>query len=227
MITEEEPIKVQHPAKFSPEIIHVLDAWIRMEAFFQNKRQRRLRVLDPMAGVGGVHQLPGSTYGVEIEQEWSDQHPRNQVGDALALPWRRDSFDVICVSPVYGNRMSDSFNAQDTSKRIGYHFQLGRKPSKGSSATLHWGLGYRRFHLAAWTEAVRVLRPGGLFLLNVSDHLRGGERQHVSAWHCNTLDQLGLTCFARRDIPTKRMRFGQNHEARVEHEHVFAFRMPE
>jgi tRNA G10 N-methylase Trm11 len=226
-VVEEPPKKVFHPAKFSPEIIRVMDGWIRMESFYTGKRQRRMRILDPMAGVGGVHVLPGLTFGIEIEPEWANQHPRTQVGDALALPWPKNKFDVICVSPVYGNRMSDSFTAMDSSKRIGYHFQLGRKPSKGSSATMHWGQDYRRFHHAAWVEAVRVLRPGGLFILNISDFMKMGERQPVSSWHCYVLDELGLNCFARRDVPTSRMRYGQNYQARVDCEHVFAFRLPE
>lgn len=217
---------VPHPAKFSPEILSVLQAWVRMEAFFQDKRQRRMRILDPFGGTGLVHALPGKTFAVELEPEWALQHPRTQVGNALALPWRKDSFDCVVTSPCYGSRMADSHNAKDESKRIGYRFQLGRMPSEGSSAVMQWGQEYRRFHLQAWTEVVRVLRPGSAMLLNISDHVRNKERQHVSAWHCDVLHGLGMTCFARRDVPTRRMRFGSNHEARVECEHVFAFRMP-
>jgi hypothetical protein len=217
---------VKHPAPFSASILQVMDSWIRMESFWLDKRQRRMRVLDPMAGVGRVHQLPGLTFGVEIEKEWSDQHPRTIQGNALALPWRANSFDVVAVSPVYGNRMSDSFEAKDTSKRISYKFALGRKPSEGSSATLQWGPKYRIFHELAWREARRVLRPGGLFLLNASDHLRAGEQVPVTAFHCRVLDDLGCVCFARRDVATRRMRFGANHQARVPFEHVLAFRAP-
>lgn len=217
---------VSHPAKFGQEILSVLHGWLLMEAFYQGKRIDKLRVLDPMAGIGGVHALPGRTFGIEIEPEWSDQHPRNQVGDALALPWRAKSFDCIVVSPTYANRMADSHNAKDDSKRIGYRFQLGRMPTEGSSATMQWGEEYRTFHRKAWGESVRVLRPNGLFLLNCSDHIREGKQMRVSAFHCSVLNGLDLECIARRDIPTKRMRFGSNRELRVNHEHVFAFRKP-
>jgi hypothetical protein len=223
-MSESENVK-SHPAKFSPQILQVLDGWLHMEAFWLNKRTDKLRVLDPMCGVGGVHSLPGRTFGVELEEEWASQHPRSQQGDCRALPWRAKSFDAIVVSPVYGNRLSDAYNAKDDSKRISYHFYLGRKPTHGSSAVMQWpSQAYKDFHEEAWEESLRVLRPGGLMAINISDHIRGGERQHVSAWHCNTLEKLGLVCFARRDVPTPRMRFGQNHEARVECEHIFAFR---
>lgn len=222
-IPDIQPTK--HPAPYSPEILQVMHAWIRMEAFWLDKRIDKVRVLDPMAGIGRVHSLPGRTFGIEIEHEWANQHPRTQVGNALALPFRKNSFDIICVSPAYANRMADSFKAQDKSKRIGYHFALGRKPSEGSSATMQWDTPYRNFHVNAWSEAARVLRPGGLFILNVSDHIRNRERQPVSAFHASVLtDVCKMTCFARRDVPTRRMRFGQNHEARVECEHVLAFR---
>lgn len=214
----------KHPAKFSSEILAVMDGWVRMEAFWLDKRQRRLRVLDPMAGVGRVHQLPGKTFGIELEPEWAHQHPRTQVGDALALPWRRDSFDVIAVSPTYGNRFADSHNAQDGSVRHSYTHDLGRKLHPNNSGQLHWGPKYRAFHEEAWAETVRVLRPGGLFILNISDHVRGKQVMPVTAFHCGVLVGLGGQCFARRDIPTKRMRKGQNHKARVEAEHVLAFR---
>lgn len=219
-------VKVKHPAQFSPEILRVMDAWIRMESFWLDKRQRRMRVLDPFAGTGGIHKLPGLTFGVELEEEWAEMHPRTQVGNALKLPFKRDSFDIVATSPCYGNRFADAHNPKDPSKRRSYKFDLGRDLTEGSSAGMQWGTEYQRFHVKAWTEAVRVLRPGGLLLLNISDHIRNKERVHVSAWHCHQLKMLGLDCFARRDIPTRRMRFGQNHEARVESEHVFAFRMP-
>jgi hypothetical protein len=125
---------------------------------------------------------------------------------------------------TYGNRMADHHNAQDGSVRHSYTHDLGRRLTPGNSGELHWGFGYKKFHVEAWTEAVRVLRPGGLFLLNVSDHVRKREVVPVSAWHCDVMKYLGGKCFARRDVETRRLRKGQNHAARVDCEHVFAFR---
>jgi hypothetical protein len=213
-----------HPAKFSPEILQVLDGWIRMESFFTGKRQRRMRVLDPMAGTGRVHRLPGLTFGVEIEREWAAMHPRTTHGNALHLPWKANSFDCIVVSPPFGNRLSDSHNAQDGSVRHSYTHDLGHKLHEDNTGHMPWGPEYRKTMRAIWTETARVLRPEGLWLLDVSDFVKGGEIVPVSRWHKECLNDLGLTCFAQRDIPIKRMRFGQNHAARVEATHVLAFR---
>lgn len=52
---------------------------------------------------------------------------------------------------------------------------------------MQWGRNYCEFHDRAWAEAVRVLKPGGLFMLNIKDHIRGGRRQRVTLWHALNL----------------------------------------
>lgn len=221
----------KHPAKFSPSIIAVMDRLVRAEAEQKGKRLRRFRILDPMAGVGGVHQLPGVTVGIELEQEWADAHCQTQQGDCLHLPFRRDHFDAIVVSPVYGNRMSDHHNAQDGSYRRSYTHDLGRDLTPGSSGAMAyrddhpWASPYRVFHRAAWKEAIRVLRPDGLFLLNVSDFIAQKRVQHVSGWHMNTLTTLGCTMESIEVVSTPRMRMGANRE-RTPGEFVIAMRGP-
>jgi hypothetical protein len=92
---------------------------------------------------------------------------------------------------------------------------LGREASEGSSCHLQWGDAYREFHLAAWTEACRVLKPGGYFLLNIKDHVRNKETQGVPFWHFETLQHLGVVEVRREFIATPGQRRGENHEARV------------
>jgi hypothetical protein len=88
---------------------------------------------------------------------------------------------------------------------------------------LYWGEEYRDFHRKAWIESLRVLQPGGRFILNISDHIMDGEQQFVSAWHVTTLIELGLELKAWVPVGTARMKFGENAERRVPWEWVIRF----
>ena len=254
---------VTHPAKFSPTIITAIREQLRELA--PSGPLAAVSVLDPFAGVGGIHQLHPeyATFGIELEPEWAAQHDRTEVGDATSLPWPSKSFDVICTSPAYGNRMADSYDGgNDTctncdgdgtievttcpavddgqtepcdvcagtgkkpSTRYTYRIALGRPLSPGSTAGLQWGHGYRKLHLAAWNEAERVLKPGGLFLLNISDHYRDRRLQGVDLWHANALGQLGLNLKRQIPITTPRQGNGANRELRDSCEWLLIFRKP-
>ena len=199
---------VKHPAPYSDNIIKAI----------QSALDRLLmcgRVLDPMAGSGRVHELSGyETYGVELEPEWAQMHPRTQVGDATALRFDDFSFEAIVVSPCYGNRMADHHDARDNSYRRTYTHVLGRKLSDNNAGAMQWGEEYRDLHRKAWAEAVRVLRPCGLFLLNCKDHTRAGKRMHVTNWHYKTLLDLGLNLVEVSRIDTPHFRYGENREYR-------------
>jgi SAM-dependent methyltransferase len=205
----------RHPARFSDAVMPVLAAAVPAGRF--------RRVLDPFAGTGRVHELPNVTVGVELEPEWATRMPGTIKADALALPFVADAFDAVCTSPTYGNRLADCHVARDGSVRHSYTHDLGRKLHPNNSGALQWGDKYRAFHVRAWAEAVRVLRPGGRFVLNVSDHIRRPERQPVTDWHTATLTGLGHCALDRVDVPTPRLRFGANSGARVEAGHVVVF----
>lgn len=109
MPTTEAP---SHPAKFSDPILRQLRRLVLDE---QERLGRPVRLLDPFAGVGGIHELAEQgkvwTLGVELEEEWAAAHPRTEVGDATALPsgWS-ETFDVVATSVCYGNRMADRYD---------------------------------------------------------------------------------------------------------------------
>lgn len=262
---------IDNPAKFSQSILDEMRPILSHEAKIFNG----ISVLDPFAGTGKIHSLARPkgtlpairTVGVELEPEWAEHHPDTEVGNALDLRWRADSFDVIATSPVYGNRMSDHHNAQERCKPCGatgsvpvtgqgrdgfeecekcngsgrreykrntYKHTLGRDLSEGSAAVLQWGpsqkaiKAYQDFHVAAWTEARRVLRPKGLFVLNISNHIRtiDGEAVEipVSEWHRDTIIRLGFTLLDDIHIETPRNGMGANRDVRVEYEHIYVLR---
>lgn len=245
---------VKHPAKFSAPIVRELRYLVDMESI---RAERSLRLLDPFAGVGGIHELASKrvkTVGIELEPEWAEQHPNTRVGNALALPFRRNSFDVVCTSPCYGNRMADNHDARERCRLCGgsgrvetphsftkecekcggtghrnherntYKHTLGRDLSPGSAAGLQWGPEYWTFHRRAWEEAWRVLRPSGLFILNIKDHIRNRQVIPASEWHVGVLALLGLQLKRHVMVPVDGLRQGENHEARVPYENIFVFR---
>ena len=210
---------LKHPAKFTDTLWPV---------FVEMLRGRR-RVLDPFAGTGTIFTierlLPGCrAEGVELEPEWAALHPRTTHGNALALPWPDRYFDAVLTSPAYGNRMADTL-LRDRWKRSTYASELGRELSPDSGAALQWGPRYREFHVKAWTEARRVLRPGGAFVLNIKDHIRAGVLQHVTDWHVEALGGLGFRLLRHERINTPSMRYGANADKRVEFESVILFEL--
>jgi SAM-dependent methyltransferase len=215
----------RHPARFTPAVL---------DAIAEQLGDARL-VLDPFAGTGRIHQLADQprlggplrvTIGVELEPEWAAMHPRTIVGNALALPFPNATFDAVATSPCYGNRLADHHDARDGSVRRSYTHDLGRPLHPHNAGALQWGEPYRDFHRRAWLEAVRVLRPGGVLLLNVSDHIRGGRRIPVTDWHAATLVELGLHHGGSVPVRTPRLRYGANATARTDSEVVLRFRKP-
>ena len=245
-----------NPAKFSEPILDkVQDILVEL-----NPEERVKIALDGMAGKGNIHKLSRriewlQTIGVEIEPEWALTSPKTVVGDFLKIDLSGFGlFDFYISSPVYGNRMSDSYVAKDLckgcdgegfqislksgnkiqctkcngnklSKRYTYRSFLGRKPSEGSSATLHFpSEGYKLFHYAAWKKVYEVLKPGAFFVLNTSDFIKNKEVVRVTDWHVETVLDSGLwEPYANYRVETARVRHGENHQARVEHEDINVF----
>lgn len=208
-----------HPAKFSGPVLDAVLPWL----------DNGDRVLDPFAGVGGVHALRDEvpyldTVGIELEPEWALASPYTLTGDCLQVMsmMLTGSFDVVVTSPCYGNRMADSHvqGEGDTSERITYTHKLGRQLTAGSSGSMQFGPEYQAFHAAVWSEVARLVRPGGLLLLNISNHIRSGLEVGVTGWHVSTLLADGGRWNLKKVVPieTRRMRKGQNGSLRVRNE---------
>lgn len=203
-----------HPAKYTDALL------LTMAQMLKGRR----RILDPFGGTGKVFLLEAwlpdaQIEAVEIEPEWAAINPRTTHGNALALPWGDRYFDAVCTSPTYGNHMADQ-SIMATAK---YRANLGRKLHPDNSGACSWGPQYRSLHIKAWTEARRVLQPGGAFVLNIKDHIRGGVVQPVTQWHVDTLQALGFVEREHKRINTPSMRYGRNGDKRVEYESVILF----
>lgn len=209
----------RHPAQYSLELIPYLAEAVRGAD----------SVLDPMAGVGGIARVAALAgvplvVGVEIEPDWAHAHPCVMAGDATALPFIDSAFDAVCTSPTYGNRMSDHHDARDNSTRHTYRHAIGRPLHERNTGRYPWGDTYRRLHAEAWAEAVRVLRPGGRFVLNVKDYIENGEVVDAARlWHVATLEHLGLRLDRDLEVCCPGQRHGANSKARVNVEHIITF----
>lgn len=214
---------MNHPAKYTDRLIPL----------FAELLQGRVRVLDPFAGTGKLaaikaHGWTGIVICNEIEPEWVETSPYPvdmwHLCDAAHMGWAEDeSFDAICTSPTYGNRMADHHNAKDGSRRITYRHCIGRTLHPGNTGAMQWGAEYRIKHRAVYKECARVLKPGGILVLNVSDHVRKGKVVPVADWHRDCITAIGFALTLDRLVPTPRMRYGANGGARVAGERVMVF----
>lgn len=140
-----------------------------------------------------------------------------QDAEYLILP---HLVDAIVTSPTYGNRMADHHHAKDNSKRITYTHCLGRELSFENTGRMQWGTKYQDKHRRIYKNIYTLLKPNGLFVLNISNHIRKGEEQHVTEWHIKTLKDLGFEVIQEIQVTTKRMKFGKNNQRRINHENI-------
>ena len=213
---------VKHPATYTDSFIPI----------FTELLADRSNVLDPFGGVGKLALIKecgfkGKVVCNELEREWAEIGKYNvdewSIGDAANLRFENCEFDAICTSPTYGNRMADHHNAKDASKRITYRHCLGRPLDENNTGKMQWGDKYRQKHIEIYKECLRVLKPNGLMIVNVSDHIRKGQVMNVVEWHKQALLDFGLKLINEIKIETPRMCFGQNAKSRVRHECILVF----
>ena len=136
----------------------------------------------------------------------------------------KGKIDAIVTSPTYGNRMADSHNAKDSSKRITYTHQLNRKLSSGNTGNMQWGNNYKEKHQRCYINFYKHLTEGGLFIINVSNHIRKGKEVDVVSFHIEAAIKAGFILTENIKMPVKRMRYGSNSKLRVDNEHIIVFK---
>ncbi len=242
----------KHPAKYSEPIVDRLQALVQTEARRVRGRVHDgpITVLDPFAGVGRIHRLhnPGRlhTVGIEVEEEWASCHEQTVHADAfvwlasynvtnaalnrIPMPFPEVGFDIVATSPTYGNRFADHHHAQDGSRRRSYTHDIGHDLHPNNSGRMHWGPIYWAFHVEAWRLVYGALRPGGLFLLNVSNFYKDRKLVHAVEWHRGAAMGAGFLA-AGTDATVTTMRLqGVGTDAtaaRAPHEVILRLRKPE
>lgn len=234
LLVRSAPAKRPHPASFPPQILAVLREVIP-----------KGRVLDPFGGVGKLGRLgpEWEVTSLELEPEWAWRGYENGcakviVGDATRLPFPDASWSCLATSPCYGSRLADTYAPPDYGHgderrshrtRRTYTLALGRALSENNAGAMQWGFPYCELHTKALFEFSRVLVPGGLFVLDIKDHVRDGKAQGVPAWWVAAAYANGFPeVVERRLVPLKgdqntaRMR-KQGH-AVVDVEEIIVFR---
>lgn len=220
---------MKHPAKFSKGFI---------EIFYQLllKHLPSCRsILDPFAGTGKIGEIKkygykGNVIANELEPEWLEPNQFNcdylYFFDAefLALPQK---VDAIITSPTYGNRMADHHIAKDGSERITYTHCLGHQLKEGNTGKMQWGINYKEKHFRIYKHLYGLLNNNGIFILNVSNHIRKGQEIYVAQWHKEVLQNIGFILLEEFSVPTNRMKFGTNRNSRVSNEYIFVFKKME
>lgn len=212
---------MKHPAVYT-------DSFIQIFAKILKDKQR---VLDPFAGTGKLamiknHGFSGSIICNEIEPDFTSitQYPVDEWYYEDAEFLNLSNIDAICTSPTYGNRMADHHNAKDSSKRITYTHCLGKQLKDGNTGKMQWGKNYKEKHNSIYKNLFKILNKDGLFILNISNHIRKGKEIDVVNFHKETLLEIGFEFDHQISIETKRMKFGKNSEKRVKTEEILIFR---
>ncbi len=218
---------VTHPAKFTGEqLFHIRN---HLPTLPTHVSRLKTTVFDPFAGVGTVSALHEDdrnivVTGMEIEPEWADQSPIVETGDSLTyMMLTRKRYDAVVTSPAYGNRMADSYDGRDGSKRNTYRTHLGRPLDEQNGARFQFSQEYKDFHMDAIEGMVRVTRKGGRVIVVVKNFIRDGEVVNVVDWWREALSYMGLTEIAWIPIEAGGLGYGANRDERVEYEYVLVW----
>lgn len=219
---------ITHPAVYSERFIPIF-AEIA-------KKYDAKTVLDPFGGVGNIGKIKdygfeGKVIANELEAEWSAFHESNKVdesitGDARKMPSiESDSIDAVITSPTYGNRLADR---RITAKvdNLTYANSLGRELTSGNSGRMHYGPKYKQLHNEVYKELYRVVKPGGIAVINMKDFISKGKVVPVTDFHINAMLNAGFELLYRDKVKTTGLATGKIKRPKVESEDIIVFEKP-
>lgn len=214
---------IKHPARYSKGFHKI---------FYDIILYHRCKnIIDVMAGSGSIGKIRDYGYSGaiscnEIEMDFCDiKYDINMwtFVDAESLPYPDAYFDCICTSPTYGNRMADKIIGKG---RRTYSSALSRIVKEENTGGMQWGEKYREKHKRIYKECYRILEVEGIFILNMSNHIRKGIEVDVCSFHKKCLLELGFYLVDIIKVNTNRYRLGSNSEKRVDGEFIFVFKKP-
>lgn len=219
-------MRIRHPAKYTDSFLEI----------FANLLRGKQKVLDPFAGTGKIglikqYGFDGQVYANELEPEWISENSYNcdyiTCEDAEFLKYPACYFDAICTSPTYGNRMADHHEAKDGTRRNTYKHCLGRPLSDGNTGQMQWGVEYIEKHARIYKHLTTLLRNGGLFVLNIKNHIRKGQEIDVKAFHEKALNDCNMVKVEEFFVKTSGNGFGANSDKRTDGEYIVVFQKAE
>lgn len=216
-----------HPATYSEGLFPIFADLISSVA----AERSQVKLLDPMCGEGSIldirEHLPGVAFQVHASDLYRWPYAREGVhtADATDLAYPDGTFDVICTSPPYANRMADSASG-DGDIRVTYADRRQGEQLPNDVSAMQWGQQYRLTMSAIWAECVRVSKPGALVIMNCKDHIRLGRVQPVTEFNFLALVRLGCMPTALRFLLTSGVQGVANASVRTGFETVAAFTTP-
>lgn len=211
-----------NPARYSESVINALRDLI------QRYSEPSDIVFDPFAGegrrLGALCDELGRVYAGSDLVKWANQDPRVEVADSTLPGTYPEHAFIVVTSPTYSNGMNDGFIPRDTSRRMTYTVAAGERLAETNTG--RWSgragkTGERRY----W-EIHRdcVKHWPTTAIVNVKDSIRAKRVYPCVQMWCHLLGEQGYDIIERVECPVPSNRFGQNHEARLDHEAILIAR---
>lgn len=119
--------------------------------------------------------------------------------------------------------MADHHEAKDGTKRNTYTHCLGRQLLDGNTGKMQWGVEYMEKHKRIYNHLYLLVKPKGLFICNIKNHIRNGKEIYVKEFHENALISCGFIKIDEIFVETQGNGFGANSDKRTNGEYILVF----